>query len=389
MQTWVVKLSKFCNMRCSYCYEWNELSDPKRMSVDTWQNVLKAAISYNSLQAARFGSGYAPYTLIVLHGGEPLALPTPYLRTILAIFRDTTRGAPGHYQLAVQSNLYSVHEEKLQLLLNYGASLSFSYDVIPGPRRSLLGKPSEAIVSQNVDRIRARGIPLSGIAVLAKHTAEQITAVYDFYAERRLTMRILPLFDGPPERPTDDITIDHPTMVAALERLFRHWMETGCRIQISPFDLHFQSALRHMAGLHIRQWERRVDGDGVLLINVDGRVYRVADAYEQELALGDLSTQTLDEVLSSGAYQSSLELDHRAFDRHCASCAYRTACTGGFIYDARVSTPYDGNCVTAYHCIAFMQRFVREQGYGEADIRKLLTLIRQNQQEPTRVTASL
>jgi uncharacterized protein len=50
MQTWVVKLSKLCNMRCSYCYEWNELGNPARMSPELWRQVLQAAVDYHARQ---------------------------------------------------------------------------------------------------------------------------------------------------------------------------------------------------------------------------------------------------------------------------------------------------------------------------------------------------
>jgi hypothetical protein len=43
-----------------------------------------------------------------------------------------------------------------------------------------------------------------------------------------VNLRILPLFDGPAERPSEHFAIEHPEIVRALERMFRHWVETGC-----------------------------------------------------------------------------------------------------------------------------------------------------------------
>lgn len=380
MQTWVVKLSKLCNMRCAYCYEWNELSNPSRMDVELWRRVVQAAIDYNSMQISIGRAQPTSRVLVILHGGEPLALPAAYLREILTVFQKMTREAPGVYSLALQSNLYSVSDEKLNVLLDHRVNISFSYDVVPGVRLNVLGKPTEEAVSKNIERLRSKGVPLNGIVVLARHTVGRITEVYDFYAERRMGMRVLPLFDGPDERPTESFIVDHLTIVASLQRLFRHWMATGCSVPIRPFDLYFQAALRHMGGVAVARVSRRQHGDGVLLINVDGTAYRVIDAYVPELSLGNITLQSLDELLQSEAYAASLVRDSEEYDKHCDGCSYRESCNGRFLYDTRATFPYEGSCVTGWHCISFMVQFIREQGYDDGDIRKLLAIMRRSEQ---------
>jgi radical SAM protein with 4Fe4S-binding SPASM domain len=188
-------------------------------------------------------------------------------------------------------------------------------------------------------------------------------------------MRILPLFAGPDERPKEDFLVEHSKIVAALERLFRHWVETGCKVPIRPLDLYFQSALRNMVGLQVPHLRRGQHGDGVVLVNVDGSVYRVGDAYEQELSLGSIARQSIDELLESPEYAASIQRDVQEYAQHCESCEYRVGCMGGFIYDTRPAFEYEGSCVTAWHCIRFMQKFIREQGYSEADIKGLLPVV--------------
>lgn len=382
MQTWVVKLSKFCNMRCSYCYEWNELGNPNRMSLELWRSVLRAAIEYNSRNIVAGRTSESTQVLVILHGGEPFALPTQYLRDILAAFDDVTRAARGVYRLALQTNLYSVSDEKVALMRQHNVLMSFSYDVVPGVRLNIQGRPTEATVARNIERLRSMGIYMNGIAVLAKHTVDRVTDVYDFYAQHGMGMRILPLFDGPTDRPADNFMVDHSAMVAALERLFRHWMVTGQKVFIAPFDLYFQAALRHMGGLRVSQFRRRDRSDGVLLVNLDGNVYRVVDAYDQHLALGNLANQSLEQILHSDAYEASLARDAEEFRKQCADCEFRTACNGSFLYDTRARFPYTGACVTAWHCIEFMVRFIREQGYSERDVQQLALQLRDPSRRP-------
>jgi MoaA/NifB/PqqE/SkfB family radical SAM enzyme len=130
--TWVIKFSKFCNMRCKYCYEWNELADRSRMPMALWEKILTAVVGHHALWQARIDGqwrGVEHRSLIVLHGGEPLALPTEYLAQALTLFDQMRQRAAGTYQLSVQSNLLSVAREKIDLLLDRGAQLSVSFDL--------------------------------------------------------------------------------------------------------------------------------------------------------------------------------------------------------------------------------------------------------------------
>jgi sulfatase maturation enzyme AslB (radical SAM superfamily) len=92
--------------------------------------------------------------------------------------------------------------------------------------------------------------------------------------------------------------------------------------------------------------------------------------------MGNLAQQSLEELLQSEAYASSLQRDAAELDQHCRTCSYRAACSHAFVYDTRATFQYDGSCVTAWHCIEFMVRFIQEQGYSEADIRDLLNAAR-------------
>lgn len=365
-------------MRCSYCYEWGSLDNPNRMSLSTWRRVLTSIVEHTRLRRSRLvaSSLRRPRlrVVIVFHGGEPFVLPEAYLHAVLQTFAEVTRGEPDLYQLSLQTNLLSVPESKLQLFLEHGVQLSVSFDKQPGVRLNVAGQPTEATVSANIERLLARGIELHGICVLAKHTAPHVREVYDFYAARGMNMRILPLFDGPDERPSEAFMIDHGRIVAALELLFRHWVETGCRVDVAPLRTHFETALRYLAGARVPTWQRRERGDAVFLVNVDAKVYRVLDAYQEALALGDLSEQGMGEILASASYRQSLARDDEDFAAKCRSCAYLGACSGAFIHDSRTSS-HSGHCSTAQPCVEFMLRYIEEQGFGRAEIAAVLERI--------------
>lgn len=353
------------------------------MPPNVWRKVLRAIVEHTQLRRARLRASSLQRdarvrTLIIFHGGEPFVLPEVYLQEILQAFTEVTRADPD-YQLCLQTNLLSIPENKLNLLLSYKVHLSVSFDKRPGVRLNVAGQPTEATVAANIDRLLARGLPLAGIAVLAQHTAEHVCEVYDFFAQRRMNMRILPLFDGPEERPTEAFAIEHPDIVRALERLFRHWIETGCAVRLEPLQTHLEAALRHLAGLRVTTWRRARHGDSVFLVNLDAKVYRHLDAYEEDRALGDLSLHRLAELLDSSSYQHSLARDAQDFHDKCGSCEFLGACSARFIHDSR-SASHGGRCPTAHPCIQFIQRYIEQQGYGRAEIIELLAQVSRGDQ---------
>lgn len=218
--------------------------------------------------------------------------------------------------------------------------------------------------------------PVSKITVLGAHTAEHVTRIYDYFAARQMPMRILPLFDGPSEREVSAFALDHEGQRRAMEALFRHWLETGCRIRVDPLMSYFRAALRHMAGVAQPIWKRELHGDSTFIVNTDGMLYRPLDAYEEGLALGRLGCDRIASILQSPAYQVSLARDREEFSGRCQRCPYLGACNGAALYASRVTSPYEGLCPSAHASISFMIRYLNECGYGEADIRRLLEGLR-------------
>src|SRR5262245_55147115 len=110
---WVIKSSKLCNMRCSYCYEWDELDHKDRIGLDLWRRIL---VAIKELRDAQRAVNPEASALIVLHGGEPLILPVDYLREVIRL-KDEILGADRKGAgVVMQSNALSVSDAMLELL---------------------------------------------------------------------------------------------------------------------------------------------------------------------------------------------------------------------------------------------------------------------------------
>ena len=134
MVSWVVKVSKLCNLRCRYCYEWNELHQTQRMSLGEWKRLLESIRRYHERRIAEVGEPFT--TTIIWHGGEPLLLPLPYLRAVFDLQHQMLGGLldNGAVVNALQTNLYRISDEQIGLLKAEKIQLGVSCDVVGGVR---------------------------------------------------------------------------------------------------------------------------------------------------------------------------------------------------------------------------------------------------------------
>ena len=110
--------------------------------------------------------------------------------------------------------------------------------------------------------------------------------------------RALPLFPAPLNVPGAGFAVTRDEMAAALFRLFVHWFEKGRPISIDPLDEHLATVLRSLAGLdHAAYGGERVEG--VFLVNTDGRLFHVVDAYEDGRELGNVFSTPLETIAAS------------------------------------------------------------------------------------------
>jgi uncharacterized protein len=364
---WVIKLSKLCNLRCSYCYEWNELHNPNRMSVDLVKKILSAAEDFHRIQTI---STPSVHTTFIIHGGEPFVLPPEYLRTVFGLVRS--RFAHLSHTLALQSNMYKVSDRHLDICKEYLVRVGVSYDLIPGVRITPSGRESEDGVEKNMQRAQKAGFNLGAVVVLAKHTAPNLREVYDYFAIRRMPFRVLPLSDGPAERPVDAFALPLEEAISAMCDLFDYWIDSGRQVIVEPFNTYLREALNYMLEISIDKYDRFVQGDYALFVNVDGLLYAERDTYDKALALGDLNAQSMSDILQSEAYKSSVEREAALIANRCSSCELNRSCSGLHIISTKPRGAFDDPCSIAPAVIRHIAARLVEWGYGSDNIRAML-----------------
>jgi uncharacterized protein len=361
---WVVKASKFCNLRCSYCYEWNELSKRGRMSLTLWEKLFE---TIKALEETAGSAGREPLAeTIVWHGGEPSVLPLDYLESVMAlehaIFPPSWH-RNGWIRNRLQSNLYSLPDEKIDFLKDNHFEVGVSFDVVPGGRLNLRGEPTEERVLANMQRLRARGIDPQCTVVIAGHTARSIERVYDYLRNEGRGCRVLPLFEGPAERPLAAVTAEAGDVNRALMRLFELWFEDGCPFPIRPLDQYLTMAVMKMLGLRRDfVYDRRAIGDRIVIVELDGTLYEPGVEASRDFALGNLRTQTIEEIVDSAAYRRSLERNDDVIQNVCRSCEYFPVCGGTEMFMLNDGGAKHRTCMTAQPLLRSIESYLQRQG---------------------------
>ena len=183
---WVVKISKQCNLRCTYCYEFPYLSDPARMSLQELKRMFKNIADYYGGTGQRMD--------FVWHGGEPLLVPADVYRAIGDIQQEVLGSAAVPFGNSVQTNLVHLTDDVINLFGSFFSNVGVSIDLFGDQRVNVVGRPVQKKVLENMQRLQDAGIPFGGITVLSKLTAPHAVKIYQFFEDIDAGFRFLPIY---------------------------------------------------------------------------------------------------------------------------------------------------------------------------------------------------
>ncbi len=332
---WEVKVSKLCNLRCAYCYEYPHLDDAARMPIEGWRQILESARWYHeTLQ--RDNPNEKVVTQIVWHGGEPLLLPVSYYEKVLALQREVfgvEALAARHYTNHVPTNLYSAPAPLIELLRREGFQIAVSFDVVPGVRVTAGGRPSEERVRANIARLLTDGWRLGINVVLGGHSATRLPGIYDDLKQMARSsngtiyhMNVIGLHGTPTDNGGQAWSLPAEGIVGALAGMFDLWMTDPEPMPLHPLLGIYQNILDKREGRERAFFDRRRYGESCLIVNTDGYLYLFNDMYERDRALGCLFERPFSEIMRSPEYEASLAHDEAVAARICGGCPYDGYC---------------------------------------------------------------
>src|SRR5262249_3975091 len=154
-----IKVSKYCNLRCDYCYEFPYLGNKTRMSLNqirrAFQNI-KSSIDEVAIEQASF----------ISHGAGPFLVSLVFSAQINRIQKDIF-GTEFKYRNSLQTNLTVLTQRHIDFLKGgFFRHIGVSFDVYGDQRVDTKGNSSADVVRANMHKLIDQKIGFGAISVL-------------------------------------------------------------------------------------------------------------------------------------------------------------------------------------------------------------------------------
>jgi uncharacterized protein len=317
----IIKISKFCNLRCRYCYEYSELGNRGAIAPEHLEQMYRHIYNYyRQLE-------HPTQIDFVWHGGEPLLQsPDFYWKTFdlqKQIFGELTDSITN----AVQTNLTVLNKERIKLLRDGFDSVGVSVDLFGGLRVNQSGVDSLPTVLANMDRLQEEKISFGCITVLTKLNLPHLREIYQFYEKKNLSFRLLPLFKGAFDGQHDGFEISPYEVLDAFCNLVDLWLESEEIVMVQPIVEHIEQILSHYSPNSQPIFYDKHEWESIFLVNTNGDVYSYADAYAG-LSHGNIFTTSLADLIKGEAHQQVIRAAEERMIATCSSCRFFGSCSG-------------------------------------------------------------
>lgn len=157
--TLIVKATRLCNLRCTYCHAWREGPD----------NTMSFGVAAKTFLEF-LGEGGPDEIDIVWHGGEVTTLRAKHIKKLLWL-QSQFAGSTQTIRNSLQTNGYKFGDDWLDLVDQYGMSVGVSIDGVRNQhdqvRRSLSGQPTFDTALTTLKRLKNREIPTGVLLVVS------------------------------------------------------------------------------------------------------------------------------------------------------------------------------------------------------------------------------
>ena len=323
--TWVIKFSKYCNFRCTYCYEMPWLHDRSRIHPSYFETLFR--------KIHQISTHFAATPKVCWHGGEPLLLPKRYLSTVSEACDNILVGFPERVLHTIQTNLSILTEWHLEFLRNRFNTVGVSFDPFGDCRVDVCGNTQDEKVLHNAERLLQAGIHFGCISVLSRRTVNFLSSTFGFFNDAALNFRILPYYRTSSTTQTDQHGLTEAKVVSALKSIFDLWLVHGRGITIEPIDQYLHVAIASLTGRATLRYDKS-DRERVLIVNTDGELFSVAETYNAQYSYGNIFTDNVEKLLTGPGRQRAIADSMSRMKSMCTGCSQIRTCSGWYAAEA-------------------------------------------------------
>ncbi|MFK4721035.1 uncharacterized protein ABIE89_002135 [Bradyrhizobium niftali] len=323
---WVVKISKLCNLRCEYCYEYDYLSSSARISLVNLERLFRNIKNFAD-QEGIFNHSF------VWHGGEPTLISTETYRRIFELQELVFDDARFKISNSIQTNLVKLSRDWLTFLASgVFASVGVSFDMVGSLRVDTKGRCTDLRVAENIDRLRQAGVHFGVITVLSTSNIAHAERIFDFCAEIGRSFRLLPVYREALSRPSE-VRASLSEVADALVRVWRRWSATDGSISVQPLTS-VAYAVAKFVRTNERQYYSKRAENGVFFVDTTGDLYGEAEPYQPDFRYLNAFTDDLCSLDQSPGWTRALAAADMRIQSVCAHCVFFGVCDGRHMAEA-------------------------------------------------------
>ena len=320
----IMKVTRACPLRCSYCNDWR--ADGRKMSFSVLAHLIVQALHHPTLTSAEF----------IWHGGEPLLLGRDFFKKALYL-QSKARRPDQKIVNVIQSNGLLLDESWIDFLQDHDISVGLSLD---GPRElqdsqrtTVSGRGSFDDTMRALYLLRERQIGCSVAVVVTKRTLEYgPDKMLDFLLENGIE-NVAFLRQEPKRSDTGESDFSSGVRGSDyrlyMQGLFDNWYQRDdANVRIRNFDSIFSGIIADMPFLCTSCGDCIGQFFGV---NLNGDIFhcdRYAMDPDSRFRLGNILTNSFDEIVHGKALQGLRTWNE---DRvlKCRDCHWYSMCHGG------------------------------------------------------------
>lgn len=324
----VMKNTRLCNLRCSYCRSWAE-GPGQIMRFDTLVRVVREVLSLSSLKLVEF----------VWHGGEVTQLSPTYFNKL--IWLQQRYAPPGLViKNMLQTNAVDLSPEWIAFLRAHRIDIGVSVDGPPrindARRVDKRGKGTSARIAANLELLRSFNLQFGALVVVDRDLAMvEPSELLDYFCE--IGLPAASLLNVLPENESEGGEyLSSAEFTSFLVSLYQAWNQRYReKIALQPF-LNLEAGVRANRGAASCLWSGDCMGR-FITVEANGDV-APCDKYvgASGSILGNLVDERLGYILQSPKLRVFSEAAIKA--KQCTeNCEWHSVCQGGCPHDKYIS----------------------------------------------------
>ncbi|EOU3061712.1 TPA: darobactin maturation radical SAM/SPASM protein DarE [Yersinia enterocolitica] len=356
----VLKATRLCNLRCTYCHSWAE-GPNQTVSFHTLVRTVRQILAIPNVNRFEF----------VWHGGEITLLKPAFFKKLIWLQQQFKR--PEQYITnTMQSNVVNISDEWLIFIKGIGMNVGISLDGVPAVndkrRIDYRGKKTSDRIAKGIKKLREYNIPYGALIVVDREVYQtDMKEMLDYFISIELThiefLNIVPdnrLVKG---QYVGEGFISYAEFIHFLSMLFTIWVNVyQGKIHIAVFD-DFIRVLKDAKNKPAACYWSGNCSQEIITLEPNGDI-SPCDKYvgDKDSIYGSLLNTDLADLLAHSSHNQQAINEEKTATKKMQHCEWFSICHGGCPHDRvinrRHTEGYNDTCCGTGKLLATIQRYL-------------------------------